>query len=411
MLIQNRAAVSRLGKVQVATRVGRGVYNQTELTTDVATIYGYTFSSQAQFPLGGNGLRFGYGNSKVTAGGGAELSVKTGSQWGIRVEAALISIDETIKIQLPFNGRLFVDIADLQQGIAFSDPVYNIVPGSKWYLRTHVHCIDSSGNYVAGTIPTNLRTLGSTYGERRLAESTAVSQLLIAQSSLPTTSGFFYGPQAVIGDPVLQGSSLAIFGDSLMAATDDDQVDKGWLVRCLMGGGAASPIDALYPYSVSCRSGDTLAGFTRANRPREMEMLTYADKAILALGTNDLTASWATFQARLLAACQLIEQNPSIREYALTTMMPRTAADGVTLVGGQTEITRLAMNSACRTGAIAALVTSKYRTFFDPALHAENGSTGQWKAGYTGDGTHPNSTGCAAIATGIGTAVQLFAAA
>jgi lysophospholipase L1-like esterase len=180
---------------------------------------------------------------------------------------------------------------------------------------------------------------------------------------------YVLGPSAILGQPIDPGKSVVgVVGDSIVAGTGDFQV--GWVQRLLNGN-----------YS-----------FQKVAYPGEGVGLVYATTCTPQTTSTD---GWVTVINQTVANAgketKRVQYNDWLR-------------DGAPTVGG--VAVAVGTNPAVRAGEVGHPLFG----FIEVATLAESGvNSGLWKAGYTDDGTHPNSVGAAGIAAGLN-AVTLFGA-
>lgn len=301
-----------------------------------------------------------------------------------------------------------------------SDPIpVDLTAGQIIYTRTYVSVAS------AGMVwPVDLYTKSSNWeGATRGAPATDLADsggTTIAQS---TEAGF--GPVAIIGTPRSgRPGVIGIVGDSISYGSGDtDPNGMGFVQRALLAanlpymnvakpGEKATDIASVPTDFFKLRMVSTMActkvieGYSRND---------WANARTLAQVQADKLTIWGWFYAR------------NIPVYAWTSLPGTTSTDTWATVGNQSAIAgesvRLGLNAWIRDGApidattraAVAVGTSSnvlrigaathpVGAYFETADAVESGrDSGKWKASYTGDGTHPNATGHAALAAVVDT--------
>lgn len=340
--------------------------------------------------------------------------------------AAAIEPATTKIVQLSFNGQRQVVI---KPGCTvFSDPAgVTLAKGQLFWTRTYV-----SIAVAATRFPTGGYTTAGANGE---GHSYAVggTDLTAAGSATPTTTtARVFGPAAILGLPATPGASvLGIVGDSIAAGSGDSGtwLDGGWVVRALNLG---------YAYQNIGLPSQTVDGWYAQeglNKSLQQALLERVGPThiLCELGVNGISAGFATWSSHLLGTGTKGAWG-SLAAFGVpiyqTTITPQTtSSDAWATVNNQTvasagnETARLAANAWLRDGApitaspaaggtVAAVGASgvlragqtghPLAGIIEVADLAESArDSGKWKAGYTGDGTHPNATGAAALAAAL----------
>jgi lysophospholipase L1-like esterase len=299
----------------------------------------------------------------------------------IYVEASLEKLDGTI-YPWTFEGKYGITIG--QGGLVVSDHIgIELSENEEFFVRTHVSVTTAGQKYPVGLTCYPANGEGKTQGN-------------ITKSGAATTSfEFAYSPITILGTNTNSDSSVLLIGDSIMSGQADDTGDKGFAVRALISAGIG--------HIRLSKPGERAQHFQGIGRFHRMKLSMYATHAIINYGVNDLGGG------RTLAQVQADLQNIWIAltlrgiKVFQTTITPRTTSTdsfatttNQTKVGGQLETDRIALNDWLRT------VPSPLTGVFDVADAVETArNSGIWIAGYTGDGTHPNATGYAAMSPKI----------
>lgn len=366
------------------------------------------------------GLRLAYSNHYPASSGGA---VETPGPNPITVKA---SIDYPTGVLFPvtFNGQTTVTI---QPGATvISDPVgIDLVKGTNFWTRTYVS-VTSGQSFPRGAYATH-----SGNGEGHNYSSAGGAD--VTTSGAVPAGGFneyVYSPAAILGLPIDGGKAvIAAVGDSIVAGTGDDQT--GWVTRLL--GNNYSLQKVAYPSEsmVQWVTNNKVNCYRRAGLLARVGITHVIAEHIV----NDLGASGiATLQTNAYAYWKYLSRIGKV--YATTCTPITTSTDAWATVANQTvdtalkEPRRLAFNAWLRDGApmnssgVAQAVGASgagviragqpghplagYIEVADAVESARD--SGKWKASYTTDGTHPNTTGATAIAAAIDP-VPLFGAA
>ncbi len=286
---------------------------------------------------------------------------------------------DVLGIDLPFGGdlwtRSYVTVASV---------------GMKWPL-------------VIQTVAVN--------GEGATQSAAEVDKTTSTTIAVTNTVGF--GPSMIRATPRRAGVPVvALIGDSVMAGHTVSPIDNtGWVVDAL--GDTCCTIQLSYPGGgVAQWTNDPLQNTTAASVSRRKALLDGATHAMVGLGRNQLnsvvkenllniwnwcvargmvprqttitplttsTDAWATVENQTVGNVAGVEDN----RVALNTWL----RDGAPIVNGAVVAT--GTNPAVRIGQSGHPLVG----YVDTANAVESAlNSGKWKAGYTGDGTHPNAT-------------------
>lgn len=243
-----------------------------------------------------------------------------------------------------------------------------------------------------------------------------------------SAAGTGAGVLALLGYPTdINARSVAIIGDSIANGafdTPDSNGNVGFIERAL---------NRSIAWATLARNGNSYTKMDIRSYGQKNFAGSYATDVICENGANDCTSgtSLATWQSKEIAvwtdikAIQVANGITDGRIWATTITPNTTSTDGWTTLGNQTitafNANRVAHNDWLRDGApisngtAAAVGTSSalrmgdeghpcagYFEIADLAESARN--SGKWRVdigAVTGDGTHPNSTGYAALAPGV----------
>lgn len=325
------------------------------------------------------------------------------------IEGPVLSgYNQPVIFEATFGGNLSKPLDG--SGILISDPIgYDVVTATGIYVRTFVTC--TAGN----KIPKGF-SVDTTRGESVVYSNTAPVNYTTYDANhlgvvMPTTAGTGFGPIAVIGtvSPAAAAGQqpspiipiIGLLGDSVMAGYGETAASRpasGW-------GYGRRALNNAFPFLCVAASGELAAQWgqaaTGAGRRLRSSLLDGCTHAVGNHGINDLKAgaSLATIQARLVEIWTALSKR-GIAVYQATITPFTTSGDGWTSLT-QTkaladDTVRTGLNDWIRT--IPAPLTGCFE-IADLAESARN--SGLWKPGYTGDGTHPNSTGHAALAAGV----------
>lgn len=348
------------------------------------------------------GIRLAFGNYNCVSG------VETDGANDITVRA---SLENTATKFAPvfFNGKR--DVVISPGATVWSDPIgFEIIRGQIFYSRTYV-------TVASGTWPKTI-ALDSTRNEGFVSGTSTTD--LTGGGAITTSNLPGYGPMAIWGLPTVPHKTVVgILGDSIAAGYGETapNVDRGYIERGLNNQIAFQCVAIPSARIDHWRDGSLHIHWRRS------PLLDRATDIICELGVNDLATAFATWQSWLIEVWRLAtNRGAKVRQ---TTITPSsTSTDGFATVANQTpganEANRLSANAWLRdgapmlNGAAAAVGSSAAGTVragqaghplvgvievADLAESARN--SGKWKAGYTTDGIHPNSTAAAALAPAI----------
>lgn len=242
---------------------------------------------------------------------------------------------------------------------------------------------------------------------------TAGNQATSGSSKLGSTSGVLYAPAVVTGKRA--GPAVVVMGDSI-AYNSAQGNSLGYLEKGLDGHygliNTSSPGDRLYWYLAGRRSFSQFADND-------------ATTAIIEYCRNDLGdgRTVAQMQANLLTLWNI--RKTAGQRVIQTTITPNTTStDSWSTTGNQTvasagvEANRVSLNDWIRAGApivsgtavapgtggatLAGQAGHPLYGYFEITDNVETArNSGIWKANYTTDGLHPNTTGITAAALGV----------
>lgn len=370
------------------------------------------------------GPRLVYTNHYPVSSGGA---VETNGTDPITVKAS-IEYPAGQMFPVTFNGAASVVIAP--GGSVMSDPIgITIAKGTLFWTRTYV-VVTAGQKFPRGSFST-----ASSSGQgHNYASGTAGADVTVAGATPTTVNEYVYCPAAILGLPADPGKAVvAIVGDSLVAGTGDNQI--GWAERWLNDNYSYQKV--AYPSEAMSQWKPTTAGgaycYRRAGLlSREGVTHVLAEHIVNDLGANSLPS----LQANGFLYWQFLSR---IGKVWATTCTPQTSStDAWATVGNQTilspalnEPRRLSWNAWLRDGAPmtaagapqaigasggtvlrAGAVGHPLAGYIELADVVESArDSGLWKAGYSGDGTHPNTVGATAIAAALPAAAGYFGAA
>jgi lysophospholipase L1-like esterase len=334
--------------------------NGTDLSQSSRRVYKATFT--------GHSLRLVYGNHLY----------ETSGTNGITVKAAIEDSSNNI-YPVYFNGSR-TRVIDAG-GIVTSDPVgFEVTKGDTFYIRTQISV--DSGN----TFPKVGQATVS--GDRYETDVDKVDSGTMASTSI----AYIVAPDAVIGTSDVRQRCVVMIGDSIMAwnATGLNTWEDGWAVSALGGADYGKNVPHIR-LAVGGRTAATYAALTTSKVTQYF--LQYATHAIIQTGINDLRSgvAAATVQASMQTFYDRLNRM-GIKVWQTTITPESTSSDSWATVNNQTAVaysiaSRLTVNTWIRT---TPSPLSGYIELADTVESARD--SGKWKAGYTSDGLHPNST-------------------
>ncbi len=339
--------------------------------------------------------------------------------------------------QVTFNGRATVTmppgavvvsdpIAWAIAGPANANPAWSSAAFPYFFTRTFV-TLDGSG----GKTP-RIESINTGIGDG-CETGTGLTDKTI--SGTVGTSGVDpYGPAAIVGIPSSGVLNPVIFvaGDSIAAGTGDTPTagtPGGYIMRALYVAklGVAR-------HAVASQQGVAMANMDATGVSvgfhSTMPFLNGCSHAICEYGFNDMgvlgNQTAAATEIRLVA-CWLRLKSRGAKVYQTTITPQSTSTDGWVTTVNQTTAAwnaqRTALNDWLRAGApingvtrapvaigtVGALLAGSsghpLTGYFEAADLAETArNSGIWKANYTADGVHPNTTGAIALSAAITTA-------
>lgn len=299
--------------------------------------------------------------------------------------------DITIKASISIGSDLYQVKFDGQKtklinpgGIVTSDEVGIEIPaGTNFFIRTYVSVASLGQVWMGGQGLIGLSTEGMQLSD--ITESATLT--LISMGSTGGKCGY-YTPMAIIGKSLKP--SVLLVGDSIMAGSGDGDFSNqanGYTMRAL---------DGKFNYGVIAKSSDKSFWFNvMSNRQVRIQMAKYYDYAVCNYGINDVGANRTLVQIQtdligvwnaLIARGLKVFQN-TITPFTSSTDSWATTAGQAPMDATKNSV-RIALNEWIRT------CPAPLSGYFESADLAESSrNSGIWKAGYTGDGLHPNKVG------------------
>lgn len=335
-------------------------------------------------------VRVSYGNyyagSSREADGPNPITVRAGIQYGTRSGTPLF-------FPVYFNGKR--DVTLDPGSLVESDPVFvNIPKGATFQIRTYV-TVASGGKWPYGVIQAQM----STYGDGVEQGTTTTDKT--TSGTVAGSNNFAYGPVAIRTTRTNRDTpAVAILGDSVSFGSGDSPQDHGYIYRGLRAGGLT-----VQHMGMPGATTEHFATWPEATKQR-YRLAEACTSAVLATGTNDISASKtaADVQGFMTTMANNLRAE-GMKKIYICTLPPRTTStDSWATTANQTqaatEAVRVAVNDWIRN------TRTGFDGYFEVADILETGrNTGIWKAGYTGDGIHPNGTGHGAAKAAINTAV------
>lgn len=263
------------------------------------------------------------------------------------------------------------EIACPAGSVVLTDPITVTTP--------NFFSVRSRPKKVSGSWP-----LGVVYGaESQGGFSSGADLTPTGSGDLGSAVGYGFGPMAVIAERtdssvksvVIRGDSIAFGqGDGGAGYTKEGYFDVGWVNRSL---------NHAMPY-VRWSKGATYAADIRGDA-YSILLYQYHDYFICTYGVNDLTInSAATIKSDLLAIWTAAK-NAGLR-VAQTTITPRSPHNAK----------RIEVNDYIRSMPAPLDYVIEVADAVETARNS-----GTWKAGYSDDDIHPNTTGCTNIASAV----------
>jgi hypothetical protein len=265
-------------------------------------------------------------------------------------------------------------------GQLMSDAVTVTIPdGSTFWVRSY--WVSDTQILYADNVLTTVFGDGCEFGASGITDKTMSGTVALSLN-------VGYMPIAIIGTTTKP--SLLLLGDSICMGYADsfngtDPGDKGILARS---------IGPSFGYINAGCIGELAQGYVTTNAKRTA-LATYCTHIVTQYGINDLVNSRTA--AQLKTDMQSIIALTAKPTYVATLTPKSGSTDTWATTGNQTAdatvtAPRVTYNASVRTGLVGAA------GFFEIGDAVENvRDTDIWKAGYTGDGLHPNRTGNVAI--------------
>lgn len=298
-------------------------------------------------------------------------------------------------------------------------------PNTPFWIRTNI--LVNPGQVWLKSRATTQNLLSGTVGEGVVVGANQVMSGTIANSN-----SYTFGPTAIIGVSDTARGSIFCFGDSIFTggSTDSTQPQLGFGEQ---GGYMGRVFGDTWPILRCNISGQRVLHWQKSSGPvanNYDDLLSLGQYAVSNLGINDvrLGSALATIQSHVLNIWYS-QKSRGIKMYHCTLTPNTTSTDGWTTTTNQTvtiyEANRVGFNDWLRDGApinITTRVAAPVGTpssativrfgdvkhpasgYFETADEAESArNSGLWKATYTSDGLHPNTTSYPIISTAIDT--------
>lgn len=288
---------------------------------------------------------------------------------------------DSTPIRIPFGGAEFVAISG--GSTAISDAVAISIPaGAQFAVRT----LQSKSDGAMRTVQNRNNT-----ADREQAGTGELSDLTLTSTLPLTRSTSGYSPVAIIGVSTLP--ALMLLGDSRVRGFGEvsGAALKGEFERSLGSIGFANAARSAARVSAVATAGSFSRRAALANA--------YCTHVLSNFGVNDSMSGRTAEQ--ILGDLETLAGLFDKPFFQSTISPSSSSSDGWATVEGQTphanDARRIAVNAGIR--AMPAWLDG----YFEVADVTESArDSGSWKAGYTSDGIHANTTGYAAIeASGV----------
>lgn len=366
---KKREAIESYNSVprQVATRCSHSV------SLSDGTINNYTYKIKHRVPYACTDIQFVYGNFYSSINSPFDIDGPN---------------DITVKASIEYNGSIYpltfggADSCTITPGaIEYSDPIDLNFPNNTFFHSRNYVTVATGGKWPIGVFTITADDEGVTAGDKT-----------VSGTMYPNTNGALT-PLAIIGKVKSDKPSLFLLGDSIMWGAGDSPKFLSYVVRGL---------DNRVPFTNYGLSSDTAVNFLG---PRKYKFLAskHYTHAICNLPVNDISANATLDQLkdRLINIWGKLELRGM--KVFQTTITPRTTStdswattENQKIFNAAQNSIRIALNDWIRT------CPASLSGFFEAADTAETArGSGIWKAGYTSDGLHPNTTGHTAIGSCI----------
>ncbi|WNM69741.1 minor tail protein [Gordonia phage Crater] len=363
--------------IVVATRSRTGNLRQATIPTEALSAGTSTLHSTRLrhfATANAHSIQLLYGNTAMGENGPNPITVKAAFEYS----AGAI-------VPAFFNGAR--SAVNQPGGLLLSDPTpTEIVKGGFMRSRQMVSVGTMGEKWPIGAL------LNTSVGDGGAATDT------VDVGNMPDNNGAnVFCPTAIIGIPYEPTVALYISGDSIMQGVGDASAepatDGGWVCRSL---------NSQVGYINASRAGETAQQYMPGNNRRlgRWQLARYCTHALVGYGINDVKGdrTITQLQADLLVIWNgLAAMGLDVFQATLT---PVTTGGNYTTP--ETQVKQSTARENVRLG-INAWIRSKpapLKGFVEVADAVETArDSGIWKNSYTTDGTHPNATGAAAMAT------------
>lgn len=358
----------------------------------------------------------------------SNLGVTSGGANAFTQALAVEKLDGTI-IPVTYGGQHLVTLQPRDHATTDTITV-SLAAGEEFWLRTYRQVATSGEAWSGNTIYQASASLGE--GTNHYITGTGAQSDQTFADSGAWPSGWNIDnlsvplPHAVLAQSPDTEPSVALFGDSIMAASSDQYWRAG--VNSGGGFGVRSALRDGYAYLSIAQGGRRMSDMLDANRKTDWMptgLLEACQIGVINMGRNDITGNSATLHADALAVWTYIAGRGV--KLAQTTVTPYTDSTDAwattasqTVKAGVGESIRLTYNAWLRDGApIISGAPAASGTIDPAALRAgQEGhplvtvydvtdavetarDSGIWKAGYTNDGLHPIAAGHVPMTTVI----------
>jgi hypothetical protein len=360
----------------------------------------------------GGAVRLVFTNHYPTSAGGATESDGTDT---ITVRASIEPVSGGTRIPVSVNGAREFTIPP--GGSVTTDPLGIDVKRGTYIWSWVWVSVPAAGKFPRGSFALSS---GVSEGHNYTASGTPGTDVTLTGTRPTTVNEYVYCPASILVRPVSTDRAVVgIVGDSIAAGTGDNQ--RGWVEASL---------DARYSFQKAAYPSEQMSKWTDNNgatRYRRLGFLAHVGVThIFAFhGRNDMDLTYGTLRTNAVAYWTTLSRFAPT--WACTIMPYTTSTDSWATVANQTlygtsEGNRVNYNTWLRDGAPidgsgvpqspgatggsivrAGAAGHPLAGVIELADLAESArDSGKWKAGYTSDGLHPNTTGANGIRDGGG---------
>lgn len=314
----------------------------------------------------------------------------------ITADFALELADASASVPFLFDGEQLLTVQP--GGLYISDPLsLDFDAFATAWIRSGA--LVTSGQFIP------ISSMFAISGESMPYSTEATSQVNATGAMVNRTTGSTgpggFIPAAILGTPIVNHVSVALYGDSLMAGTIGDGSDATTGAR----GAYARAVQGLFPWSNMARASETAAFNVGVNGFRRRQLIDFHSHVLINFDTNGIAGGATLAQCKASLTSIWTSAKRRGKKVYQSLIWPRTNAGNTApvtgfAVGGIRDQLNAWIKTQVGNGILDGII--------DANVVVESKTTpGLWaNSAWTADGTHLNNAGCLAAAVPIRAAVS-----